>query len=117
MAKNEVLNKVYGKGISVKKAYEELFANKETKRCGRAYFIKTKILIPNAKKTNNLLRAVFLLPVPIVILKFIVKRSKKDIGKEWGHFTNQELIELLSIKGITVDIKANDGTKIFLKTI
>ena len=55
--------------------------------------------------------------MPIVILKFIVKRSKKDIGKEWGHFTNQELIELLSIKGITVDIKANDGTKIFLKTI
>ncbi len=123
MKKNEVLNQLKEKKISVNKAYDLLYGNEITQtKLRKAHFIKLKFDIKDEKFANALLKTVFLFPVPMFLIKWVIKLvMKKGVqnvkGMENVPLTQEQIIELVSCKGILVDIDAHDDAKILIKTI
>lgn len=112
----EALELLQQNKISTKKAYKRIY-NQQTqlKFTNKAHFVKLKIVIPDEKGVTTFLRILFFIPFPLFIAKFalrFVKLDDKDLP-----FSKTELIEMISNKGINVQVNASSKEKVYIKTI
>jgi hypothetical protein len=116
MKRNEVLDQLENNEISTKKAYRLLVKEPKPVKMRRASFIKVRISIPEEKGVNTLLKFLLALPFPIFVFKLFIKR-RKTFKIQQLELSGEELIDLISYRGILVQVKSQDGVKIHIKTI
>lgn len=113
--KNEVLNQLYQKNITPKKAYRQLYSISKVPHRRRAHWVKIRIVVPDDKKATRWMAFFFGLPIPLFLARIglrIVKLEDQDTP-----FDKKQLMDLISTKGILVNVTSQDGTKVFIKTI
>ena len=117
MKKYEVLHQLNNQKISAITAYKLLYGYRHKMK--KAHFIKFKINVIDDKKTNRLLTVLFLFPIPLVFVKIILKifMKKKNIYIKQIPLSTNEIIELISYKGLIVNVAAHDEANIVIKTI
>ncbi len=119
MKKYEVLDKLNQKEITVDEAYKLLY--KKQYKVRRAHFIKLRFDIKDEKAANVLLKTLFFLPVPMLfvrlILKLVMKKSQGKMGLENIPLTHDQILDLVTHKGLLVDVQAQDDANILIKTI
>lgn len=113
MRKKQALVKLSKNKIDIDKAYEKLY---KIKRAKKARYVKMKILIPDSKGVRILVNTLFLLPMPIWLLKIFFKNSDQVISEEFPVKIKDFLKQGL-YKGMSIKVNSNDGTKIIIKTI
>ncbi len=73
----EILLKIQNGEYTAKQAYKELFGEKITLG-KRAHFVKLKVYVKDeGRGLNMLLKVIFALPIPIVLVKIILKLVSK----------------------------------------
>lgn len=120
MTKYEVLTQLNTKMMTPKEAYQLLFSQTSERKPKRAGFIVIRIKIPESKGATLLLRFLLFLPIPIFLAKlFVPKKIKNQEGalNDQIPVTPKELIELVSLKGVKVDVETKDKVKVLIKTI
>jgi hypothetical protein len=114
---NQVFHQLATKEISVRKAYSELYDTPKTRRYPRAHFLKLRIRIPEERGVSRFLAFLFWLPMPIFYVRIGLAFVKVKDGHDPLPIPKQEIMKLLSYRGIQVEVDAKDGTKILIKTI
>lgn len=98
-----------------------LYGNIRPSLVRRAHFIKLRIVIPDEKGVSAFLAFLFLLPVPLVFVRAILRRAMKDDRNEAKldniPFSEKQLLDLIAYKGILVEVKTREGQKIYIKTL
>jgi hypothetical protein len=120
MTKYEVLNQLNQNELNSEKAYNLLYKSQKVRKPRRAGFIKVRIVVPEEKGVNRLLSVLLFLPMPIALVKlFIPRRIKKGTEQisDQIPLTFNEMLNLISMRGIKIDIKAKDQTRVYIKTI
>jgi hypothetical protein len=117
MTKYEVLNQLNQKQIRTKKAYSLLFHEEKDRMPRRARFVKVRISVPDSKGVSLFLAVLLAFPIHIGIIKWIVSKKANFQISEQFQMTPMELIELISIRGVKVDVKSKNNEKVFVKTI
>ncbi len=117
MTKYEVLNKLSNNEIDYKTAYHLLYPKIKIKKARKARFIKLRIKIPDHKGASFFINLLFLIPIPIGIIKFFLKRKMDKPFNEHIPISTKELIEIASSKGTFIEVLASDHTKVMIKTI
>ena len=117
MTKDEVFTQLNQNEIITKQAYQLLYPKQKQRKPRRASFVKMSIRVPDEKGVNIFLSILFLLPIPIFIIKWVVKkRANIQIGDQMN-MSPKELIDLISMRGVRVDIKTATRERILIKTI
>lgn len=111
--KVNILRKVFNGQLSLNKGYHLLYKEKQLKK---ARFVKLSIKTNESRGVDTLLKTLFIVPVPISLLKLFLK-NKKELINENIPFTIYEIITLFAYKGFSVDIVSSDGVKVIIKTI
>ena len=102
--------------ISPRKAYKNLYSNKDTIRfTNRAHFLKLRVIIPGEKGVNTLLRVLFFIPIPLFIFRFAIQFV--NIDKYDMPFSKAEMLDMITSKGISVNVNASSNEKVIIKTI
>lgn len=109
----EVLNKLYQNKISIKKAYKLLYKERKAKR---SHFVKLRIYIPEEKRVTRFVNFLFLLPIPLFIIKFFLRRSQRYVSDSIK-IPIKDIVDVFGIKGAVIDVLADDNTKVLIKTI
>ncbi|HAX02834.1 MAG: hypothetical protein A2Y45_05330 [Tenericutes bacterium GWC2_34_14] len=117
MTKDEVLTQLNQKELKPKKAYQMLYPKVKIRKPRRASFVKLSISVPESRGVTIFLKILFLLPIPMFIIKWIAKRKADQVVSEQMNLTTGELIDLISIRGVKVDIKTATKERILIKTI
>lgn len=102
---------------SPKATYRSLYESDKPRRRRRAHFIKIRIRIPDEPKVTNFLRFLFLLPTPILFARIILRFVKLDEQNQSIPLSKKEMIDLISVKGVSVEVFARDGVVVHIKTI
>lgn len=117
MTHYEVLNQVKQKKIHPKKAYKMMYQKSRIRKPKRAHFVKIGVNIPDEKGVNAFLKVLLFLPIPIWIVKVILrKRADQKLSDEFP-ITFKEMMNLMMIRGSMVDVKTHDHVKVLIKTI
>ena len=117
MTQYEVLHQIEQKKMHPKKGYKLLFHQVKERKPRRAHFVKMNINIPDEKGVNILLKVLFCLPLPLWIIKLILrKRANQKVSDEFP-VTFRELMDLMMIRGSKVDVKTHDHVNVLIKTI
>lgn len=112
---NDVLTNLQNQTISAKEAYQELYGKpKKVKGPRRAHFIRLKIRTSDDKAANRLLGILFALPVPLGLVRFGLRFVKNE---ETLPMPKKELFDLISHKGIKVQVKTQSGDTVYIKTL
>jgi len=113
---NQTLDRVATKEIGKREAYRLLYP-KAAKVRGpkKAHFAVLRIRVPEEKAVNALLAFLFFLPVPLVFAKLILKRA--NLGEETTPLDKEDILKLISVRGLKVDVRTHDGVRVFIKTI
>lgn len=114
MNREEILDQLYNKQLRAASAYKLLYSSNKYRKPRRANFVKIKINIPKSRKLNTLLASIFLLPIPLVVFKALLSFAKKEA---YSQFSREQILQIISIKGIKIDITAAEGEIIGIKTI
>lgn len=113
---NQTLDRLQNGEIGKRQAYRLLYPKPARVRKPRkAHFAVVRIRIPEEKGANALLAVLFALPVPIGFARLLLKRA--DIDHETIPMERDELLKLVSVRGLKVDVRTKDGVKVFIKTI
>lgn len=116
LTKNEVLVQLSKKEISQKEAYKLLYNEPKVKKPRRAHFIKVKVRVPNEKAANFFLGVMLFFPIPLFIVRMVLKRFVKDEVAEQFQMSKNDLIRLVSISGIKVKVNTHTNEKIYVRT-
>ncbi len=115
---HQVLNQCFDKSISPKEAYRQLYGATPGHKLGRAHFVKLRIVIPDEPRVTRWLGFLFALPTPLFFARIALRFMKEDITEPAGlPMSKQDIMRLIATKGIRIDVKTTDGTRIFIKTI
>jgi hypothetical protein len=119
MEQNKILNQIEQQELTPKEAYALLYPKKSGKvrKAKKAHFVKLRIRVPDSKGASALLAVLFFFPFPISFVKFILKRTLKGKQIEQVDMSLEELLEMISYKGIKVDVRAQSGERVSIKTI
>lgn len=116
MNKYETLNQLYENKISVNKAYKYIYG--DAPQLKKAHFVKLKVKINDSRGISILLAILFFIPIPLSIVKmfarFALKKGYKDLKDI--PLSIDDIMQVISTKGIKVDVDAHDEAKIYLKT-
>ncbi|MGE4320818.1 MAG: hypothetical protein AB7E61_05175 [Acholeplasmataceae bacterium] len=117
MKRFEVLNQLNDHKLSTAQAYKLLYGYQFKMK--KAHFVKLRITIKDEKKVTAFLKVLFLFPIPLFLIKIIIKMAmKKGKGNiDQIPLSTNELIELASYRGLLVNVDAHDDTNILIKTI
>ena len=113
---SETLQMVKCGDLRPKEAYRMLYPDNKPKRLRRAWFIKLRINIPKEKGVNRFLAVLFFLPFPIFLAKLALRFVKNDSLKDSG-LTTKDIMNIISYRGIKVEVMTSDNTNILIKTI
>jgi len=117
MTQYEVLHQIEQKKMHPKKAYKLLYRPVKERKPRRAHFVKMNVNIPEEKGVNILLKVLFFLPLPLWIIKLVLrKRANQKLSDEFP-VTFKELMDLMLIRGSRVDVKTHDHVNVLIKTI
>ena len=82
----------------------------------KAYFLIMRIKIKDSPGVTLLLKILFLLPFPLffvrIFINLVPKKALQDVP-----ISKKDLKEILTAKGVLIDIHSKDGDHIFIKTI
>jgi hypothetical protein len=82
----------------------------------KAHFLFIRIKIKEQPWVSLFLKLLFLLPFPLILIRlwisFVPKKALKDIP-----ISKQDLKELLTAKGVFINIHSKDGDHVVIKTI
>ena len=117
MKKFEVLNQVETKALDPKKAYAMLYPKFKQKKPRRAHFIKVTVRVPEEKGVNILLGVLLALPIPIFIIRLVLRKRMSEHMMKDIPLSTKELIDLISIRGSRVNVIASDQTRVSIRTI
>jgi len=117
MVKDEVLTQLNQKQISTKKAYQLLYPKIKMRKPRRASFVKLKIHVPDSRAVNIFLKILLLLPIPIFIIKWVIRKRTDKVISDQFQITTGELIHLISVKGVKIDVDTHTNERILIKTI
>ncbi|MDD3126701.1 MAG: hypothetical protein WC479_03895 [Candidatus Izemoplasmatales bacterium] len=115
---NEPLNQLSQGLISPKEAYRQLFGDcpkQKVNKPKKAHFIKIRVVIPNETGVTRFLAFLLLMPVPIFLAKIILRKVQLD-PTEMG-ISKTDLMQMVSTRGILINVTAKDGVKIYIKTL
>jgi hypothetical protein len=115
MEKNQVLDQLNKKEISKKQAYKLLYEEPKQRKPKKAHFVKLRVTVPEEKGANIFLAIILLLPIPIFLVKLFIKR-RQTVKILDTDISIKELIEMISIKGVSLNVKTHDGNRVFIKT-
>jgi len=113
---NSTLLKLSTGQLSKTQAYKELYSTPKVSRRRRAHFVKIRIIIPDEKGVTRFLAFLFLLPMPLFFAKIALRHMKNTESNEIP-MSKEDLLTMISIKGIKLDVKTHTGEKIYVKTI
>jgi hypothetical protein len=114
---NQVYDQLAAGEIGVRKAYSELYKTPKARRYPRAHFLKLRIRTPEEKGVNRFLAFLFWLPIPLLYVRIGLAFVKAKDGNDPLPLPKQEIMKLLSYRGIVVEVDSKDGTKILIKTL
>lgn len=113
---NQTLLKLSSGQLTKKQAYHELYPRQKIIRKRKAHFVKIKIIIPDEAGVSRFLAFLFFLPIPLLFAKIAVKKMKNS--ESYGiSISNEELLNLVSVRGIKIEVQSNSGEKIYIKTL
>lgn len=113
---DNILVQLHKNEITPKQAYKELYDLAPQPKMKRAHFVKIRIRVPEEKGVSTFLGILFALPFPLFIVRFAFKRIKNlDVSNL--SMTKDELLNLISYKGIKVQIESASGEKVYIKTL
>lgn len=72
MKKNKALVKLFRNKIDIDKAYNTLYPFVKQKK---SRFVKIKIKVPESRGRNMLLKVLFLVPIPVGLLKLFMRNN------------------------------------------
>ncbi len=113
---NQTLLKLSSGELTKKQAYHELYSTKRIIRQRRAHFVKIKIIIPDEAGVTRFLAFLFLLPIPLTFAKIALRKMKNTESSDIP-ISKEEMLKLISVRGIKIDVQSNSGEKIYIKTI
>lgn len=117
MTQYEVFNQLEQKKIHPKKAYKLLYQKQKDRKPRRAHFVKLSVTIPDEKGVNAFLKVLLFLPIPLWVVKLILrKRANQKLSDEFP-LTFKEILNLMMVRGSKVDVKTHDHVKVLIKTI
>ena len=116
---SKTLAKLQNHEISVDEAYKELYKGNRRKMyfTSRAHFVKLRIIVPDDKTANRLLGVLFLFPLPLFLVRFGLSFVKKEHLGDNVPLTKSEILNMISHKGIRVQVNSDSGEKVLIKTI
>ena len=117
MTKDEVLTQTNQREIHPKKAYKMLYPKQKVRKPRRASFVKVNIRVPESKAVTIFLGIILLLPIPLFIIKWVLRKRSNEVISDQFQMTTSELIDLISIRGVRVDIKSKSNERVLIKTI
>lgn len=117
MSKDEVLTQLNRKEISPRQAYRILYKPVKERKPRRASFVKLSIHVPDSVGVNVFLKILFFLPIPIFLIKWIIRKRTDQVISDQFQLTTGELIELVSIKGVLVNVMTKTHERIKIRTI
>lgn len=117
MTKYEVLHQIESKKLSPKKAYEMIYKKPKERKPRRASFIKASIRIPDQKGVNLLLSVLLILPLPIFIIRWVMKKRQNIKISDDLEIGANELISLIAVKGVKILVTTKTRERISLRTI
>lgn len=117
MTKYEVLHQIESKELSPKKAYDMIYKKPKERKPRRASFIKASIRIPDQKGVNLLLSVLLILPIPIFIIRWVMKRREHIRISDDIEIGANELINLIAVKGVKIFVTTKTKERISLRTI
>jgi len=117
MTKDEVLTQISQKEIKPKQAYRMLYPHTKQRKPRRASFVKIHVHANEGKAVNIFLGIILLLPIPIFLIKWIVGKRADKIVNEQFNITAREFLQMISIRGVRVDVKSKDNERVLIKTI
>lgn len=117
MTKYEVLNQLNQNQLQPRDAYKMIYKEEKEKMPKKAHFVKIKIRVPESRGATIFLAALFALPIHIGFVRMLLsRRLNKQISDDF-QFTFNEIIELVSVKGVIVDVHTKSNERILIKTI
>ncbi|MBE0700521.1 MAG: hypothetical protein IH571_02430 [Acholeplasmataceae bacterium] len=117
MTKHEVLNQLHKNEINPKRAYRLLYSHHKERKPRKAHFVKIGIRIPESRGISILLAILFILPIYIGLIKLLIKIFAKNGTIGNSNLTAQDLIDLVSVRGVKVNINASSGEKVLIRTL
>jgi len=113
------LAKLQTNSISAEAAYKEIYTKKRKRipLTKRAHFVKLRINIPEEKGVNKFLKVLFFIPTPIFIFRFFMMFIKEDKLGDDMPLNKREILDLITHKGINIDVNTHSGEKVTIKTI
>ncbi len=117
MKKYEVLTQLENGDVKLGDAYNMLYPKMKERKARKAHFVKVSVRIPEERGVNVLLKILLALPIPIVLIKMILKRRGQTQISDQIPVTMKEILDLISIKGAMVNVHASDRTRVSIKTI
>ncbi|WP_025725361.1 hypothetical protein [Acholeplasma granularum] len=112
MKQNKILNKIYQGKLEVSEAYNLLFT-KKIQKVKKSRFVKLSIWINENKFISGFVKMFTIFPIHVSLLKLILNKSNQ-LGDD--NLTKEDIIKLISVKGISIKVITND-VKINIKTI
>jgi hypothetical protein len=116
LTKNEVLVQLSNKEISQKEAYKLLYSEPKVRKPRRAHFLKVKVRVPDEGPANFFLGLILFFPIPMFIVRMVMRRFVKEEVTEQFQMSKSELIRLVSIAGVKIKINTHTNEKIYVRT-
>lgn len=113
---NQTLLKLSTGELTKAQAYKALYSQPKIKRSRRAHFVKIRIIIPEERGVTRFLAFLFLLPMPLLFAKILLRKMNNAETNEIP-ISKDDLLRMISVKGIKLDVKTHTGEKIFIKTL
>ncbi|HOW38644.1 MAG TPA: hypothetical protein PLZ76_07020 [Bacillota bacterium] len=114
---NEILLQISQGLMKPREAYRELYRVPRAPRKGRAHFLKLRIRIPGERGLSAFLAFLFLFPLPLFIVRLFLRKMKPESMGGDVPFTPAQMMELIRYRGINIEVKAKDGTRVLIKTL
>lgn len=111
----EVLEALQDNKISTRKAYKYIYNHDQMKITNQAHFVKLNIIIPDEPGASKFLKVLFFFPVPLGLVKFALRFVKDDHLTE--EFSKEDILNIITQKGIKIKVNASDGVIVKIKTI
>jgi hypothetical protein len=117
MTKDEVLTQISQKEIKPKQAYRMLYPHTKQRKPRRASFVKIHVHANEGKAINIFLGIILLLPIPIFLIKWIVGRRANVVLNEDLNITAGEFLQMISVRGVRIEVRSKDNERVLVKTI
>jgi len=113
MNKYKVLNKLKNKNYDIEQVYSKLYPASKRRK---SRYIKMKMVIPDSKGVTTLLKVIFAFPIPVWLLKKMMRNNNQLISDEFPIKIN-DLLSTGLAKGMFIKVNSVDGAKITIKAI